>query len=359
MNTNTPDTTPVQESPSQAQETESRKGIPRHPHWDSPAGGSLYDECELSEQILHLCGKHIQNSGLKLLIKSYGQTFYQFKHELAQLSAHAAEKLEQSHGLRARWSQGMLDMRIALVVGRQNRQQTALDAALERVAKAEAAYQNALGRVGASGTPDSLTVMLRAQHEQLVQMKEDLQELSFDYDDMLLVRLFEDEAHAQEAIARLEQAEELPKQIVLQRVETSFTPIEHDDQRRRRQAWNATLVSALLGVLIGGLFGAVVGFVRPYFDPAVNFEWIAGSASVLSSAFFGALTAASAFSLFGVLLSQGMAEEDSALSESGWAEGAVILFVHTDRASVPAIEPLMALTHQREVSSVPANAEVL
>lgn len=307
----------------------------------------LYDACKAAEENLHAASQQMQNRGLKGLFKRFAQQHRRFAHKLDDLAAQMGFALSSPGRFRNSLQRGWMDIRIAMIVGRANRQSAA-------AAKSEATEVELLreyDRVLQLPLPEFALAELQEQRDSIAYIHQWVQRVISQYE--WIVRLYDTPAGARQAIEQLKGSgfvEDTIEVIPLHQI-AQYGP---DAEERVHSTVDATLVGALFVGVIGLLLGLLIGYWRPLYDPAVAEVEPVLWGSILGSGLIGALVGASFGSFFGFLLGQGVAEDDASLSEGKNGADATVVSVKTTQVNHREAADILHMRHQRELENAPA-----
>lgn len=307
----------------------------------------LYNICKRSEKNLHAASEQMQNRGLKGLLKGFAQQRRRFARRLNDIGEQIGFNLSDPPSIRNRLERGWMDLRIAMIVGRANRQ----EAAIAECAEGERELLQAYEKVRRLPIPEFAQSEIQEQHESVQNVAQWLHRLSDG--EKWIVRLYNNRREANGAVEQLKSSGFAENQI-------KVTPVQQlglyadDDEERVHSTIDTMLAGTLFVAVIGAVLGLIAGFIRPLFDPAFPATPVDVWTSALGSSFVGALIGASFGSLFGVLLGQGVSEDDASVARRITQQDAVIVSVETTDGNYSNAAEILHVWHQREVEKVPA-----
>ncbi|MEZ4865008.1 MAG: DUF2383 domain-containing protein [Caldilineaceae bacterium] len=308
----------------------------------------LYNACRISEEDLHAASEQMQNRGLKGLFKRFAQQHSRFAQQQEDLAQQIGFTLAPAGRFRNSLQRGWMDIRIAMIVGRTNRQAAA-------AAKSDESEGNLLERYNQAlqlPLPEFAMSELKRQREWVQRIHEWLQRVVAR--DEWIVRLYDDSTEAEQAVEELSGSGFTDKQIMVTPIH-QITQYQADAEERVHSTVDATLVGALIGAVLGALFGLFAGYISPGMSPVAVLPQTAPLwASTLFSGAIGLLVGGSFGSLFGFLLGRGIAEDDASLVRYRPGQDAIVVSVQTTKDNHTRAAQILQMWHQREVGNVPA-----
>jgi uncharacterized protein (TIGR02284 family) len=311
----------------------------------------LIELCRASERRHFDAAQHARNRALKLILKTSAEQRSRFGAELAELSASDQNTPNQPDAATAGLDRGASNLRSWFTLRRQRRQRVAMQNALNADTEAIAAYEEAINQ---NPAPAVATVLNRQLGELRLAAKRLAAMSAPSTERTLLVRLYEEDATADQVVRTLQENGVPRDQIYSAPVEQAGVYAKDNDERTRSrgETWVA-------GALWGGLLGLVVmlpfAIAQRLFLPqlpsvvldgpyAVMIEWLL--AATIAGAFIG--------SVFSLLIGQDIAEDDAYLYEESLEHGRRMVAVFTAPEQRASVEQILGLRHQFEVDPVPA-----
>lgn len=305
---------------------------------------SLYDACKLVEEELHTASQQMQNRGQKYLLKRFAQRHLGIANRLDDLARRLGFTLTHPGRFRYSLRRGWMDIQVAMIVPRVNRQAVAA----AKCAEAEALLFRKYDEVLQLPLPEPARTEIRAQSDAVLKMHRWLQRIA--HQDEWIIRLYEDAGEATNAVQQLrndgfgeEQIEVTPlNQVVL---------YPGDAAERGRSTVDAALVMAL----IVGAFGLGMGLLMGYFLPTYAPDWPAAQVpmwlSLLVWGLLGIAVGALFGALIGVLIGRGLAEDDAELMAATAGAAVIVVSVRTTDANHAAAARILEMRHQRELET--------
>jgi uncharacterized protein (TIGR02284 family) len=303
----------------------------------------LYRACSTNEEWLHAASEQMQNRGLKFMFKRFAQHHRRHARQVAGLTRETTgltltEPSRFSNTLRRGW----MDIRIAMIVGRANRQH----AAARRCDAGERRLLAVYDEVLALALPDRLQAVLQEQREAVARIRTRVQRAIAP--DEWVIRLYDTPGEAEAALEELRESG-----ITVNEVEavalSEVARYEEDREERARSTADATIVGALIGAALGLGLGLIAGFGVPWARPAPP----AGVGAVLTSTLVwgvvGMFIGGGFGAFFGFLLGHGLSEDDAALVASTPRQEAVLVSVQTPTENRAGAAHILGIRHQREI----------
>ncbi|HSM55361.1 MAG TPA: PA2169 family four-helix-bundle protein [Candidatus Sulfomarinibacteraceae bacterium] len=281
--------------------------------------------CIASEKGFNVAAENVKNRGLMVMFKTYAQERSQYA---SQLQA-AVEALggEPAHGggPLAAVHRGWINIKAAMTIGQPATEAVVLSEVVRGESVALRTYADALQRT----LPNDLHSDIAAQHERIQEVHGRVQELQGREGRQLVVRLFDDEESAGEAISDLADAGFDPQRI--EKVPLNEIHTVYEGQH----VANTTVESALAGALVGAAIGVLLGLVA-----SVSAIVAPGTAlfglSVLEifvwTIVFGAVAGLFFGALIGAIIGLGVSQEDEYRYASSVERGTILLMLRTDTA---------------------------
>ncbi len=296
--------------------------------------------CKKSEKGFFSAAEHIQNRGVKVLLKVYAQRRDLFAAELstkAPIDHYLVPKGE--HAL-AGLQRGLLDIQAAMTLGRKHRQHVLLSMQLDEEQRVLTSYEEALN----AGLPADIAATVERQRDEIQITYNRLMYLNHIGHENLVVRLFNQEDEALIAIEQLRRRGFEPEDISLTKIDSVPRYVADRDERRASKAETAA-AGAVAGAFVGGIIGVIIMLFQLWM-PSVGISITVGPlAMIVSSLTSGAVIGV----VFGLLIGQGEAEEDAYLYRESLRDGDTLVAVYAGPNRVAEAENQLKLHHEREL----------
>jgi uncharacterized protein (TIGR02284 family) len=284
----------------------------------------LLRRCRESEHGFLVAAENVSNQGLKAILKTYAQQRREFALEIEK----AAGEERANRGARQSWlssvHRGWIGLRATMTLGEMNTEHVVLSEALRGESLTLNTYQQALD----SQLPLALRPILERQHAQIQADHEHLALLRGNSERQLIIGLFDRDEYVSEATAALERAGFNRESIEQLSVSNMFRPYQRTAERSTKA--EQVLATTLLGAAFLGPLGLVVGFSLHTLPAAANALGMSLWLTVLMTTFIGIMTGGGMGAFFGLLLGQGIQEQDSHLYQDGLRSGNVMVRVHAE-----------------------------
>jgi hypothetical protein len=301
----------------------------------------VLDGCMESEAGLNHVAEHMQNRGVKLLVKAYAQQRAAQTRELQKLldEYKQSEPDAQVGGVR----RGLTDIATAMTLGRKNQEHLILQQQLELERKLLELYATAL----TVGLPAPVHQLIERQRNQIATVYDRLEELDEEGDAQLVVRLFDQASEAEQAVARLRAAgfDEASYQVL----DIEQIPVHRESATTRGRSQRTTIVA---GAVIGAVVGALIGGAVALFQTLMPNMALNISVDPLSMFLSSALIGAGFGVIFGWLIGRNKVEDDAFVYEASLSRGEKLVAVHTDAAHIDQVERILKLRHERELDRI-------
>lgn len=300
------------------------------------------------EKGFNIAAENIKNRGLKVLFKTYARQRADYARSLAQ-AADLEEWREIGTGPLAAFHRGWINVKAAMTIG----QDATESVVLEEVSRGERHLHRAYNEALDEELPPSLRALLAEQAEGLSAARSRVRELSGADGSRLVVRLFDNQENADEAVALLNDAGFAGAQI-------EQRPLEEIAAIYRGQEQSETIwESALAGAVIVGVVGLIVAifatvgavFLEQETVRLFGLTFLQSAVLLLLS---GVLIGAAFGAMFGALIGAGVAQEDAHRYAASIDQGAVMLLVHTDEGRAAEATRLMRGVNARAWQSTEA-----
>lgn len=297
---------------------------------------------QASELGFETAAEHVRNRGLKLHLKRYARQRARFLNELRHEIMKWGGVVQVTRNPWAALHRGWIDIKAALTVGRDSEARVVLSECLrgERVALKH--YQQARQAI----LPVTVDEFLERQAVQVQAVHDQLCAMMACHDEELLVQLFDNAQTAELAMARLNALGVVQAQMQL----TPVAQTDSYDCARRRQR---LLESGSAGALSGAVGGLLMGLIASLglLVAGVYPQLASPAALLLVAVGIGAATGA----LFGLLIGQGVTEDDAYVYKTSMRDGGVVLTVQIDRTRSPAVRQLLRANHGQELQTALAS----
>jgi uncharacterized protein (TIGR02284 family) len=311
----------------------------------------LIEMCMESDKGFYKAAEQIKNRGLKLLVKSYAEQRAQFALQLQNLAHQLGGDAPEGREPVISVERGWLDVKAAMIIQRQFRQQALLKDVLQHEDKTIQAYTEALQ----SPLPGAVQTVIQQQYDRIRAIRSQVASLTGQTARKLVVRLFNGADTARRVVDELQQAGFTADEIYAAPLDRIIQPYAADPQARNKSRKETVIATILSGMGFGLVFGIFVGLLQRFFFP----EWgglisppgwgvmieIATTVTLIGG-FFGFV--------FGMLIGQDKAEEDEYLYTESLQEGDTLVVVFTDERNKAEAERVVGLQHQHEVKPMPA-----
>lgn len=305
----------------------------------------LHSACKTATEDLHAASEQIENRGQKALFIRFAQQLRRYAGQQTVLAEQLGFTLATPSRSKNWFARGWMDIRIAMIVGRANRQSAAAKSSDMDEQQLLELYDQLLQEP----MPAPIQAEFQRQQAGVRSIHQWLQRLAAQ--DQWVIRLYDDSVQANEAISQLKAAGFSEAQLSV----TPFREITEDTEdteERSRSAVDATLTGAVIGAVVGLIFGLAVNYATQIWSPAgQSFSFILWGALLLSGA-IGIVVGAGFGSFFGFLLARGLYEEDKAVAESIPDLNSVVVSAHTTEDNYNTAAKILQTWHQREVEHV-------
>ena len=303
---------------------------------------NLYDACKTGEKDLHAASEQMQNRGPKLLLKRFAQEHRILANRLAKLAATSGFKLSTLGRFGDSIQRGWMDLRVAMIVGRADRQTAAVSEAVQREGELTRVYDDVLDMP----LPESARNELQYQRGVIHRIYRWLQRVVDE--ERWIIRLYDATDKATQAVEELAHSGFSESQI-------KVTPLHEivvypeDAAERDRSMIDAVLVGTLLGAASGIPFGILTGYVTAVLLPSMQSLSLGLFASLMLWGLVWALLGALGGGFFGLLVGRALAEDDAALVATMQHPGTTIVSVETTKQNRTDAAEILNIRHQREV----------
>ncbi|MEZ4711738.1 MAG: DUF2383 domain-containing protein [Caldilineaceae bacterium] len=307
----------------------------------------LYDACRSSEELLYTASAQMQNRGLKGLFKRFAHQHLRFRRSLAEIASQVGFSLAPSEGAMNSIQRGWMNLRIAMIVGRANRQ----SAAAVRCEEQEHALLQLYNQTTQLPLPEFALAELRQQRDEVHKIYQWLQRVTSQQ--AWMMRFYAASSEAAQAVEQLRASGFAENQIEVTPL-NAIARYEEDAEERGKSTIAAILVGILIGAALGVVHGLISGYVAPTFTPAVSEAPPLLWRSILSSGLIGIVVGGAFGSLFGFLIGRSVSEDDASLTESFKNQDATVVSVRTTPENREQVADILRVWHQRELENAPA-----
>ena len=286
------------------------------------------------EKGFNIAAENIQNRGLKVLFKTYARQRADYLRALAQ-AVDQEEWAEDDSGPLAAFHRGWINVKAAMTIGPEATESVVL----QEVGRGERHLERAYAEVLKHDLDPRLHALLSQQAAGVAAVRDRVQELRGVDGSRLVVRLFDNQQDANEALDLLDDAGFARDRI-------DQVPLEEIAAVYKIEEENETLwESALAGAVLIGLVGLVVALFAAVGALVVRQEMSMFGLSFTESSILlvliGLLVGGAFGALFGALIGAGVAQEDAHRYASSIDQGSVMLLVHTSEGRAAEATRLM------------------
>jgi len=311
----------------------------------------LIESCIESDKGLYSAAEYIDNRGMKLLLKTYAQQHSQFVAQLQDVVKQMGDTPSENRDPVAAVGQGLSDVKAAMTVKRQSRQQAVLQEALQKETTTVNAYAEALNTT----LPDRLREVVARQAERIRTIQNQLKLMAGESNRRLVIRLYNQPGEAEGVMQQLQQAGFTQDEIYATKIEQVARVYTADTQERGRSRRQTIIAMGLAGLGFGLVLGLLLGIFQNLLAPnTVGFLPAAGMGALIIVSVIGAVIGAVFGLIFGLLIGQDKTEDDAYLYTESLKEGDTLVVVFTDSRNKAAAERIVGLKHQREIEPKPA-----
>lgn len=310
-----------------------------------PTLQKLHSACETSAEDLRAASEQMQNRGQKALFIRFAQQLRRYANQQVALAEQLGFSLSTPSRSKNWFARGWMDIRVAMIVGRANRQSAAAKSSDLDEKQLLELYDQLLQEP----LPPPIQAEFQRQQAGVRTIHQWLQRIAAQ--EQWVIRLYDDSVQANEALNQLNAAGFPDEQVIV----TPFREITEDTadtEQRSRSAVDATLTGAVIGAVVGLIFGVAVNYATQIWSPTgQSFSFILWGALLLSAA-LGILVGAGFGSFFGFLLARGLYEEDKTVTESIPDLNSVVVSAHTTESNYNTAAKILQMWNQREVENV-------
>ncbi len=275
-----------------------------------------------SEEGFRVAAESVQNRGLKALLKAYAQQRHQFRTELEDMVLHLNgrpyDKSSKIGGLHRGW----IVIKASLTIGANNVERVVLAECCRGERYALKVYESLLH----ASLPSDLLEIINRQYESLRESATTVIELSGDNDSQVVVRLFNNDADANEAVVALHQAG-FDDDHIRTLVFNQPTTIYEDVDEKKKTMLETAVAGGVGGAMFGTLFG-LFSSMGLLLIPAVA---IAPPVQLIAMiTLLGLLVGCAIGVFFGFLIGINTFEQDSHLYKKSTEQGQVLMMVDSE-----------------------------
>lgn len=303
-----------------------------------------------SKKNIYAAAEQIENRALKLLLKAYAQQRVRFVHELQKAGAQEVDSSEGSILSPGFFQRGWLDLRSALLIRRQRRHRILLS----ELAELETNTLQVYARMAASTLPNTLRTLVDRQYEQVRIFHNRLTVLAEQLEHRVALRLFNEDAEAEQVINRLKQMGIPDSELIVIPVE-EIAVYKDEEQAKPRAKREAIITGVLLGAIAGGVLGLIYGAFQRFYFPEFNGLIATTPITImLEIGLYGAIIGAFFSFIFSTLIASSAAETDTYLYEDSFQQGDTLVAVFADVDNFDEVERMVGLKHEQEIEPVVA-----
>ncbi len=287
---------------------------------------------QASERGFATAAEHVKNRGLKIHLKSYAEQRAQFAEALRQAVLQLGWEVTYVNNPLAGIHRGWIDIVATLTIGRMNQARMVLHEVLRGEELALHRYQEACRE---QHLP-AINLLLEEQMAQIRAAHEHLSGIIAYQPNVLLVQLFERSDSAQTALANLLAAGVAAADVQITPV-AQIRRYTHTDHRQL--LLESTVACALMGMVVGICLGLMTSI------PLMLSGMLAGIGGFGVPLWSGALVGIAGGIIFGLLIGQGIGEDDAYFYQTGLSDGSTVVSVRA--ANAPAQQAHQILEMQR------------
>lgn len=285
--------------------------------------------CKASEKGYIVAAEGIRNRGLKLLFKTYAQQRSEY---VAELQAEIRQRSGNSHisdSIRGFLHRGWISIKVAMIIGHQNRE----NAVLGECSRGERIILQAHQEVLNNELPSSSRAIVERQYEQIQDVTRQIIRLRGGAGFRLVVRLFNQAEDAAQAIQALQAAGFAQDTIEMVPFDEVIRTYRGED--KQSTILQSAIALALGGILVFGLLGVLVGTSMIIFPETGLISAASNARTVIGATVIGVFIGAAMGAFIGSLIGASISQEDSFLYEDGMMHGdtMIMLSVEDARAS--------------------------
>ena len=311
----------------------------------------LIESCIESDKGLYSAAEYIDNRGMKLLLKTYAQQHSQFAAQLQDIVKQMGDAPPEKRDAVAAVGRGFSDVKAAMTVQRQSRQNAVLEEALHTENRTANAYTEAL-KITLS---EPIRQVVTRQAERIRTIQNQIKLMAGQSNQRLVIRLYNQAGEAEGVVHQLEQAGFAQDEIYVSKIDQVARVYTADRQERGRSRRQTIVAMGLAGLGFGLVLGVLLGIFQNLLAPnTVGFLPAGGVGAVIIVSVIGAVIGAIFGLIFGLLIGQDKIEEDAYLYTESLQDGDTLVVVFTDSRNKAAAERIVGLKHQREVQPKPA-----
>lgn len=282
-----------------------------------------------SELGFETAAEHVKNLALKLYLKSYAQQRAQFVDELHQELTFWGGAMRIARNPLAALHRGWIDIKAALVIGRDQEALVVLRECLRGEQVAIESYRQARQAV----LPVAVDELLQRQATQIQRIYEQLCRLAECSDDALLVQLFEQPESTQAVVTQL-----VAGGIVTEQIQATPVPqiSAYACHCQRQRLLESSSTGGVLGALAGLLLSVVV-----MASMQLSGTMSLALSGLLLPILLGIVIGTGGGAIFGFLIGQGITEDDAYFYQSTVQNSGMIVAVQTANAQTTAVRQIL------------------
>lgn len=298
---------------------------------------------EASERGFVTAAEHVKNRGLKILLKNYAEQRAQFGEELRTLVTQLGGKVTERSNPWGTIHRGWIDIMATLTIGRMNQARVVLHECLRGE---QLVLQRYLG-IAKEAHPASMAALLETHIAQIRATDAHLSGIVAHHPNVLLVQLYERADSVQTAVNNLLTAGVAATDI-------QVAPI--DQMRRysrnyhRQLMFESTVACALMGMVVGVLLALMTSI------PLMMSGMIGEIGGYDIPLWSGALIGIAGGVIFGLLIGQGIGEDDAHFYQTGLSNGSAVVTVRAANAPAQQAHQILEMhrNHERQADYVMA-----
>jgi len=289
-----------------------------------------------SERGFETAASHVKNRGMKILLKTYAGQRARFAAQLAKTAQQHQIPLN-SHGpltpvrkFMATVHRGWIDIKAAMTIGRTNTQRVILSETLRAESRiALRTYEQA----SQANLPGEIGAIIEEQYARVKDVHVQLLQMAGSDEGRMLVQLYDDSAHAQQAVDQIEALGIDSKNLRVRPVDEIMEIYECDCHGGR--VLESTAAGAVSGLVSGILFGLVIAigiWLGPNVATLGTFISLMGTSGVIGLV-IGVI--------FGALIGQATVEDDSYVYRESIRRGDTLVLVETQNGEAERVQQIL------------------
>lgn len=282
--------------------------------------------CKASEKGYIVAAEGIRNRGLKLLFKTFAQQRSEYVSELQAEIQRAGRNSHISDSFRGFLHRGWISVKVAMIIGHQNRE----NAVLAECGRGERVILQAYQEAVNSELPPTSRAIVERQYEQIQDVARQIIRLRGGSGYRLVIRLFNQAEDAARAVQALQAAG-----FVQNTIET--VPFNQVIRTYRGEDKQSTILQSAIALALGGIFalgllGLLTGISMIVFPETGSISEASNALTVIGTTVIGALIGAAIGALMGALMGASISQEDSFLYEDGMMHGDTMIMISVEDA---------------------------